>query len=133
MVIVAPLAPLTELAALTLNTDGLLETHPTVRPLSEAPLPSRGVAVNTCVCPTIIGVVGGESVTVATGTGLTVIALVPVFPSLVAETVIGPPAATAVTNPLGETVAMAPSLVDHVTSRPVTTLSPASRVTAVSC
>jgi hypothetical protein len=80
-----------------------------------------------------MGVVAAESATVATGTGLTVIELVPVFPSLVAVIVTGPPTLTAVTRPLASTVATAGVLETQVTVRPVSTLLAASLVTAVSC
>jgi hypothetical protein len=72
-VTVAPLDVLTDVAALTDSTDGLLETQFTVRPTRVVPLPSFGVAATTCVQPTTTGVVGAESVTVATGIGFTVI------------------------------------------------------------
>jgi hypothetical protein len=58
---------------------------------------------------------------------------VPVFVSLVAVIVTGPPAATAVTRPFTSTVAAAGLLEVHVTVRPVTTLLAASRSVAVSC
>jgi hypothetical protein len=48
-VIVAPLAVLTELAALTERTLGLLDTQFTVRPANVPPLPSFGTAVSCCV------------------------------------------------------------------------------------
>ena len=63
----------------------------------------------------------------------TVTAPVPLFPSLVAVIVTGPPEATPVTNPLALTVATAALLVTHVTARPVSTLPAASFVVAVSC
>jgi hypothetical protein len=83
-VIVAPLAVLTEVAALTVSTVVLLETQFTARPESVLPPASFGTAVNTCVPPTITGVVGAERATVATGAGLTVSVALPVFPSLIA-------------------------------------------------
>src|SRR5436309_12826864 len=64
---------------------------------------------------------------------VTVIAAVPVCPSLVAVMVTGPPAVTPVTSPVDETVAMAASLVVHVTVRPVSTFPAASVVVAVNC
>ena len=72
-VTVAPLDVLTELGALTESTEGWLETQFTVRPGRVVPLPSFGVAVSSCVSPTIVGVVGAETVTVATGASVTVI------------------------------------------------------------
>jgi len=74
-----------------------------------------------------------DTVTVATGAIVTVIDAVPIFVSLVAVIVTGPPAATAVTRPLVSTVAIALLPVDQVTVRPVSTLLPASRSVAVSC
>ena len=50
-VIVAPVAVLTELDALSERTAGLLETQLTVRPVKVLPLPSFGVAVSCCVAP----------------------------------------------------------------------------------
>jgi hypothetical protein len=132
-VTVAPLEVLTELAALTVSTAVLLETQFTVRPARMLLLPSFGVAVNTCVPPATIGVVGAESITVATGTGFTVIEDVPVFVSLVAVIVTGPPAATAVTRPFASTVAATVLLELHVTVRLVSTLLLASLSKAVSC
>ena len=73
----------------------------------------------------------GETVTVATGAAATFTVAVPVLPSLVAVTV-AEPGATAVTVPLGATVATAVLPELHVTTRPVSTLFDASRVVAVS-
>jgi hypothetical protein len=74
-------------------------------------------------------------VTDATGTGagaVTVIAEVPVLVSLVAV-IVALPAAIAVTRPDAETVLMLVLLELQVTTRPVSTLLLASRVTAESC
>ena len=116
-VTVAPLDVLTELDALTDSTAGLLEIQLTVRPDRVLLLPSFGVAISACIPPTTMGVVGAESVTAATGTGLTVIEDAPVFVSLVAEIVTGPPAAIPVTRPFASTVARAVLLELHVTAR----------------
>jgi hypothetical protein len=131
-VTVAPLAVLTELAALTVNTAVLLENQLTVRPESVLPPASFGVAVNACVPPTIIGVTGTERVTAATGAGLIVSVALPVFPSLMAMTCTEP-APTAVTNPDEDTVAIAELPELHITLRPVRMLPDASRVVAVAC
>jgi hypothetical protein len=131
-VTVAPLDVLTELDTLTESTAGLLETQFTVRPLSVVPPPSSGIPVSTCVPPTTIGVVGAEMVTVFTGASDTVTLDVPVFVSLVAVIVVAPDP-TAVTKPLGSTVAAAGLLEIHVTARPVSTFPFKSFVTAVSC
>ena len=132
-VTVAPLAVLTELAALSANTAVLLETQLTLRPMRVAPLASLGVAVKTCVAATITGVVGAERMTLATATGSTVIELVPVLPSLVAVIVTGPPAVTAVTSPFASTVATAGVPELHVTVRPVSEFPAASLGVATSC
>jgi hypothetical protein len=130
---VAPFDVLTELGALTVSTAVLLETQFTVRPVRTLFAASLVTAVSDCVAPSTIGVVGVERVTVATGAGVTVMEEVPVLVSLVAVIVTGPPAATAVTRPLPSTVATAVLFDVQVTVRPVSTLSPASLVTAVSC
>jgi hypothetical protein len=132
-VTVAPLEVLTELAALTVSTEELLETQFTGRPTSVLLLASFGTAVSTWVPPTTIGVVGAESVTEETGAGVTVIVDVPVFVSLVAVIVTGPPTATPVTRPFASTVATAVLFELHVTVRPASTLPFASLVTAASC
>jgi hypothetical protein len=130
---VTVVVPSVELAGLTVKTAVLLDTQLTVRPVTTLSAPFLVSAVSDCVPPITIGVVGEESVTVATGASVTVMEEVPVFPSLVAVIVTGPPAATAVTRPLPSTVATAALLVLHVTVRPVSTLPAASLVTAVSC
>jgi hypothetical protein len=66
---VTVVVPLVELAGLTASTAALLETQVTVRPVRVVLLPSFSVAVRACVPPTTIGVVGAETVTVATGAG----------------------------------------------------------------
>src|SRR6476646_3892474 len=67
------------------------------------------------------------------GTGAIVTDAEPLFPSLVAVMVIGPPTTTPVTSPLPETLAIPLLPDDQVTVRPLRTLLLASRVTAVSC
>jgi hypothetical protein len=84
--------------ALTVSTAVLLEAHVMTRPVRMLPFASRVVAVICCVPPTTIGVVGVETVTVATGAGVTVRGALPVWPSLVAM-IFAVPAATAVTSP----------------------------------
>src|SRR5256714_15107961 len=64
--------------------------------------------------------------------GVTVIADVPLCPSLVAV-IVADPAATPVTSPLPLTVAAAVLLLCHVTVRPVSELPFASLGVAVSC
>src|SRR5437762_13479184 len=65
--------------------------------------------------------------------GVTVIADVPLRPSLVAVIVTGPPDATPLTSPLPFTLAIALLLDCQVTTRPVNGLPLASRGVAVSC
>src|SRR5438270_13600572 len=65
--------------------------------------------------------------------GVTVIADVPLRPSLVAVIVTGPPAATPLTSPLPFTLAIALLLDCQVITRPVNGLPLASRGVAVSC
>jgi hypothetical protein len=63
---------------------------------------------------------------------VTVTVAVPLFPSLVAV-IVAEPAATPVTRPPDEIVAMPVLELDHVTARPVSTLLFASYAVAVSC
>src|SRR6266516_483834 len=74
----------------------------------------------------------GVTVTDATGTFVTVIAAVPLLPSLVAVIVAGP-AALPVTSPLALTVASAVLLLAQVTVRPLSGFPFASFGVAVSC
>ena len=106
----------------------------TARPVSTLLFASYAVAVSCTVCPTVTLGVAGETLTDATGasTAVTVAEAVPLFPSLVAV-IVAEPAATPVTTPLEDTVAMPVLELDHVTARPVSTLLLASRVVAVSC
>src|SRR2546430_1043189 len=77
-----------------------------------------GVAVSCTVAPMSRVAIAGVTVTVATGTFVTVMAAVPLFPSL-AAVIVAEPAATPLTKPLAETVAMAALLVAQVTTRPL--------------
>jgi hypothetical protein len=63
---------------------------------------------------------------------VTLMAAVPLFPSLIAV-IVADPAPAAVTNPVALTVATEPLLLDQVTGRPVSTLPFASLGAAVSC
>src|SRR5919198_3824722 len=76
--------------------------------------------------------VAGLTVTDATGTGATVIAAVPLCPSLVAV-IFALPATTPETRPLEFTVATAVLLDDQVTVRPVRALPAESFGVAVNC
>src|SRR5437868_1163300 len=98
-VTVAPVEVLTELEALRESTAELLDAQLTVRPVNTLLFASFVVAVSCWVAPTIIGVVGAETVTEATGAGVTVSGAEPFWPSLVA-TMLADPAATGVTRPV---------------------------------
>src|SRR2546425_252861 len=125
--VTAVTSPLVE----TVATAEALVVQVTVRPPSGLPLASSGVAVSCTVVPTCTLAGAGLTVTEATGTG-TVIAELPVFPSLVAV-IVTEPAATAVTRPLLDTVATAVLPLTHVTARPVSGFPFASSGVAVSC
>jgi hypothetical protein len=108
----------------------LLLAHVTTRPESGLPLASCGVAVSCTFCPVFTVDDAGPTLTEATGTGVTVIAPVPLLPSLVAV-IVAEPAATPVTNP-PLTVATPALLVVQVTTRPVSAFPLASLGVAVS-
>src|SRR5207253_6859108 len=76
--------------------------------------------------------VAGVTSTDATGTGVTVIAEVPLFPSLVAV-IVAVPGVTPDTSPLLLTVATVVLELDHVTVRPESGAPLASFGVAVSC
>jgi len=76
--------------------------------------------------------VAGVTLTLATGTGVTVIAAVPAIPSDVAL-MLAVPTATVVTSPVALTVATVGALLLHMMVRPVRTAPAASRGLAVSC
>src|SRR2546422_190364 len=76
--------------------------------------------------------VAGLTLTDATGTGFTVTAALPVFPSLVAV-IVTAPAPAPVTSPVEVTVATAGVLDAQVTDRPDSRLPAASFSVAVSC
>ena len=101
----------------------------TVRPVSAVPPASRGVAVPVAVPPT--GMLDGDSdtLTVATGTSVTVRDAVPDRPSLVAVITVLPGAA-AVTTPAPDTLATAGFELLHATVRPVSGLLLMSRSAA---
>src|SRR5256712_1940061 len=124
--------PLTRPLPLTVATAVLLLAHVTVRPASGAPLASFGVAVSWTVCPAWTLGAGGLTVTDATGRCTTVMAALPLCPSLVAV-IVAAPTTTPVTSPLEPTVAAAALLDAPVTVRPVSGLPFASFGVAVSC
>ena len=87
----------------------------------------------SCTVPPayMLGAVG-LTVTDATGTFATVTLAVPLCPSLVAV-IIADPAATPVTSPAADTVAIAVFELVQLITRPLSTLPAASLVTALSC
>src|SRR5204862_6105997 len=111
--------PVTRPLALTVAAEELLLAHVRTRPVSVEPAESLVTAESCCVAPSAIVADAGLTVTVATGTVVTVIVALPVLPSLVAVTV-ADPAAAAVTRPPPFTAATAGALVDQATSPPPT-------------
>jgi len=116
----------------TVATLGLEVAHVIVRPVSTLPVESLSVALSWALAPTASVSLLGETVTEETGTSVTEMVDVPLFPSLVAV-IVAEPGATAATRPDAETVAAAVALEDHVTVWPESTFPPASRTVAVSC
>src|SRR5207249_5658119 len=105
-------------------------------PVSVLPFASLRVAVSWNVRPVGTEAEAGVTVTEAAGAGggagVTVIAAVPLCPSLVAV-IVAEPAAAPLTRPLLLTVATAVLLLDHVTLRPDSRFPFASLSVAVSC
>src|SRR6266567_2979715 len=97
---------------LTVATDVLLLDHVTVRPVSGLPFASFVVAVSCIVWPTPTLADAGLTVTDATGTFVTVIAAVPLLPSLVAV-IVADPGAMPVTLPFRSATATDVLLLDH--------------------
>src|SRR6266480_3660271 len=119
VIVAEPAATLvTSPLAETVATAALLVAQVTVRPLRAVPFASFGVAVNWVVAPTVRLAVVGLTVTEATGTLVTVMADVPLCPSLVAV-IVAEPAATPVTNPLAATATAAALPALHGTTRPL--------------
>src|SRR6267378_4315912 len=133
-VIVADPAPtaVTNPLAETVATPGALLDQVTIRPVRTLPAESFVVAVSCAVAPTMRLVGVGDTVTVATGTRLTVTEAVPLLPSLLAV-MFADPAATAVTMPFADTVATEGASLDQVTARPFSTLPAASFIVAANC
>src|SRR5512138_3200269 len=109
--------PVTRPLADTVATAGVPDVNVIGRPLSTLPCSSVTCAVSCSVWPTTTLACPGDNTTAPTGFGLTVIAAVPDFPSLVAE-MVALPAAIAVTRPVEDTLATLGALVDHTTVRP---------------
>ena len=118
--------------AFTVATAALPLLQATVRPVSALPAASRIVAVNVTVSPTPMDAALGATVTKATGGGVTVMAAVPDFPSLVAV-IVADPAATPVTNPVPETLATASLPLVQPIVRPVSAAPPGLFTVAASC
>src|SRR3989454_1010290 len=125
--------PVTRPFASTVARLASLVTHVMVRPVSALPAASFGVAVSCSVVPTTTLAGEGVTSTEATGAGVTVTPDVPLFPSLVAVMVTGPPTLLPVTRPFASTVARVASLVPHVTVRPGRGVPAGSFGVAVSC
>src|SRR5438445_5485510 len=124
--------PLTRPLVLTVATAVLELDHVTVRPESGVPPASLGVAVSCTVWPACTEAEGGVTSTDATGTFVTLIDEVPLFPSLVAV-IVADPGVTPETSPLLLTAATAVLELDHVTVRPESGAPSASFGVAVSC
>ncbi len=131
-VIVALPAPIavTTPVALTVATAVLELVQVTTRPVSTLLEASRATAVACVLSPIATVGAANVTVTVATGSAVTEMSAVPLWPSLVAV-IVAVPTASDVTRPLAFTVATAVLELLHVTARPVSTLFDASRVTAV--
>src|SRR5207302_1079800 len=125
-------APVTSPLADTVATAQALDVQATARPVSTLPAASLSVAVSCAAPPTSMTAVTGLITTDATGTFATLIAAEPLCPSLVAV-IVTAPAATPVTSPLADTVAIAGFELVHVSARPVSTFPAASLGVALSC
>src|SRR5689334_9130734 len=133
MVTVPAATPVTSPLLLTVAIVLSLDDQLIARPVNGLPLASLGVAVS-CTVPVIATFAElGDTVTEATGASVTLTVAVPLWPSLVAVIVTGPPAPTPVTSPLPFTVAIVLSLEDQTIVRPVNGLPFASLGVAVSC
>src|SRR6266568_3300026 len=117
---------------LTVATAPFELVHATLRPVSGVPFASFGIAVSCTVPPVGRLVAAGVTATDATGTVVTVIVAVPLWPSLVAV-IVAEPAAALVTSPPAFTVATALLPLTHVTTRPESGLPLASLGVAASC
>jgi len=124
--------PVTRPLADTVATAVLPLDQLTVRPVNGLPLASFGVADSCCVCPTATLADVGLTATDATGTLDTVIAAVPLFPSL-AAVIVAAPVLTPVTRPLADTVATPGLPLNQLTVRPLSRLPFASFGIAASC
>src|SRR6266545_655121 len=117
--------PVTRPVASTVATAVLLLAHVTTRPSSGVPFALFGVAVNCTVPPTTMLAVAGVTSTEATAACTTVIAAVPLLPSLVAVSV-AVPGATALAMPSWSATTTVSSLDAQRISRPASALPRAS-------
>jgi len=120
IVAVPSATPLTTPDELTVALDVSLEVHVTTRPVRRVPLASRSVAVRDRLEPLFTEAGEGVTVTVATGAGVIVTVVDPLFPPLVAV-ITTLPELLALTRPVDETVARLELLVLQLTARSVTT------------
>ena len=132
IVAVPAAAPVTKPLLVTVATEVLLLDQDTARPDSGVPFASFGVATSCTVAPTKTDAAAGLTLTDATGTVITVMLALPLFPSLVAV-IVADPVANAVTSPLASTPATLDWLDDQITARPERALPAASSGVAVSC
>jgi hypothetical protein len=123
-------AAVTTPVLLTVATEVLSDDHVTTRPVTTTPFPSLVVAVAWVVEPATTVEAASDTVTLTTGGRLTVTIADPLCPSLLAM-MLAVPAATAVTTPAGDTVAMPVLSDDHAIARPVRTVPLASLGVAV--
>jgi hypothetical protein len=131
MVAVPGMTPVTTPDDETVATSALLDVHATARSVTTTPLASFTVAVSVVVWVVATPAVAGSTVTLPTGTSVTVTVALPDLVSLVAV-IVAVPAPVAVTRPAEETVAAPALFVLHVTTRLVTTTPFASFTVAVS-
>jgi hypothetical protein len=115
---------------LTLATDGALELQVIARSVSTCPLADRVTAVACVLLPTVSDDWGAVTVTVATGTGVTVSVAEALLPSLDAVIVVVP-TANVVIAPSLLTAATLGDVDDQVIARPVSVAPRSSRSTAL--
>src|SRR6266581_3376693 len=132
VIVTAPApAPVTSPVAVTVATAGVLDAQVTDRPDSTLPAASFSVVVSCRVAPTSTTAVTGLITTDATGTFATLIVADALCPSLVAV-IVAAPAATPVTSPVVETMAIPGFEFVQVTARPARMFPAASLGVALS-
>ena len=133
MMVAVPLANVvTNPLAFTVATAVFDYDQTTGRPVTTFLLASRSTALACDVAPTTTLVAVSETATLATGASVTVNVATPDFVSLVAVMLVVP-ALRLVTTPFSSTDATAGFDDDQAIARPVNTLLPASRSTALAC